>query len=188
MEEEEEEEEGWLDEGKERGGEGGEEDDLNLGDGAAAEGEGRKREREERPRRERRKRTSRLLGTTMAEPQNRAGHGGAGQREGRGIESWQDTYIHTEMRFILCTWFGEISSCSCLTVLPGPAWVLLNKICKYQISSLYIGDGMRRQVDSTWHGMACQATSDLSSCNRSSLSGGLRGVRWTEGTEHISIA
>ena len=36
----------------------------------------------------------------------------------------------TEMKFILCTWFGEISSCSCLTVLPGPAWVLLNKICK----------------------------------------------------------
>ena len=38
--------------------------------------------------------------------------------------------LHTEMRFILCTWFGEISSCSCLTALPGPAWVLLNKICK----------------------------------------------------------
>ena len=36
----------------------------------------------------------------------------------------------TEMRYILCTWFGEISSCSCLTVLPGPAWVLINKICK----------------------------------------------------------
>ena len=29
-----------------------------------------------------------------------------------------------------CTWLREISSCSCLTVLPGPAWVLLNKICK----------------------------------------------------------
>ena len=27
------------------------------------------------------------------------------------------------MRFNLCKWFGEISSCSCLTVLPGPAWV-----------------------------------------------------------------
>ena len=38
--------------------------------------------------------------------------------------------ISTEMRFILCTWFGEIYSCSCLTVLPGPAWVLLNKIYK----------------------------------------------------------
>ena len=24
-------------------------------------------------------------------------------------------------------WLGEISSCSCLTVLPGPAWVLLSK-------------------------------------------------------------
>ena len=36
----------------------------------------------------------------------------------------------TEMRFNLCTWLGEISSCPCLTVLLGPAWVLLNKICK----------------------------------------------------------
>ena len=36
----------------------------------------------------------------------------------------------TEMRFIFCTWLGEISSCSCLTVLPDPAWVLLNKICR----------------------------------------------------------
>ena len=52
------------------------------------------------------------------------------------------TYIqddnYTEMRFNLCTWLAEISSCSCLTVLPGPAWVLLNKICKDYISSLYI--------------------------------------------------
>ena len=39
-------------------------------------------------------------------------------------------FIGTEMRYNLCTWLGEISSCSCLTVLPGPAWVLLNKICK----------------------------------------------------------
>ena len=45
----------------------------------------------------------------------------------------------TEMRYILCTWLGEISSCSCLTVLPGPAWVLLNKICKDSVSSLYSG-------------------------------------------------
>ena len=42
------------------------------------------------------------------------------------------------MRFILCTWLGEISSCSFLTVLPGPAWVLLNKFCKEYISSLYV--------------------------------------------------
>ena len=42
------------------------------------------------------------------------------------------------MRFNLCMWFGEISSCSCLTVLPGPAWVLLNWICKELISSLYM--------------------------------------------------
>ena len=41
------------------------------------------------------------------------------------------------MRFILCTWFGEISSCSCLTVLPGPAWLLLNKIFIPLFRTLY---------------------------------------------------
>ena len=40
------------------------------------------------------------------------------------------TLLSTEMRFNLFLWLGEISSCSCWTVLPGPAWVLLNKICK----------------------------------------------------------
>ena len=37
---------------------------------------------------------------------------------------------YTEMRFNLCMWLGEIYSVPCLTVMPGPAWVLLNKICK----------------------------------------------------------
>ena len=46
------------------------------------------------------------------------------------------TYTHTEMRFILCMWFGEFCSCCSLTSLPGPAWVLLNWICKELISSL----------------------------------------------------
>ena len=51
--------------------------------------------------------------------------------EGKVDVYFNQRIIHTtEMRFILCTWLGEISSCSCLAVLPGPAWVLLNKICK----------------------------------------------------------
>ena len=29
----------------------------------------------------------------------------------------------------VCTWWHEICSCSCLTLLPGLAWVLLDKIC-----------------------------------------------------------
>ena len=41
-----------------------------------------------------------------------------------------------EVSFFACTkpgikvymWLREFSSCSCLTVLPGPAWLLLNKI------------------------------------------------------------
>ena len=30
--------------------------------------------------------------------------------------------------FIICTWLDEIGSCSCLNVLPGSAWILLNRI------------------------------------------------------------
>ena len=32
----------------------------------------------------------------------------------------------------------EISSCSCLTVLPGPAWVLISKTCKPLFAPLFI--------------------------------------------------
>ena len=35
-------------------------------------------------------------------------------------------------------WVGEIRSCSCLAVLPDPAWVLLNKIYQPFFTSLYI--------------------------------------------------
>ena len=45
------------------------------------------------------------------------------------------------MRFILCTWLGEISSCSCFTVLPGPAWVLLNKIKSHLCTHRSAPDG-----------------------------------------------
>ena len=42
----------------------------------------------------------------------------------------------TELRKSLGTWLQDISSCSCLTFLPGPAWVLLSKICKDFFSAL----------------------------------------------------
>ena len=35
--------------------------------------------------------------------------------------------IRTEGEIKVCRWLREMSSCSCLTVLPGPAWVLLSK-------------------------------------------------------------
>ena len=37
-----------------------------------------------------------------------------------------------------CTWLREFSSCSCLTALPGPAWVLLSKIYIPFPGSLYM--------------------------------------------------
>ena len=46
--------------------------------------------------------------------------------------------IFTEPRKSLGTWLREISSCSCLTFLPGPAWVLLSKICKEFLGSVVL--------------------------------------------------
>ena len=45
---------------------------------------------------------------------------------------------NTEMRFVLCTWFGEFCSCCSLTALPGPTRVLINWISQEFISSLYV--------------------------------------------------
>ena len=45
---------------------------------------------------------------------------------------------NTERQIKVCTWLREICSCSCLTVLPGPAWVLLSKTCKPYFAPLYI--------------------------------------------------
>ena len=44
---------------------------------------------------------------------------------------------HTEPGKKACTWLQEIYSCSCLTFLPGFAWLLLNKICKPLLRALY---------------------------------------------------
>ena len=39
-------------------------------------------------------------------------------------------WVYTEMQIKVCMWLREISFCSSLTVLPGPAWVLLSKTYK----------------------------------------------------------
>ena len=44
----------------------------------------------------------------------------------------------TERQIKVSTRLHEISSCSCLSVLPGPAWVLLNKICKPLFAPQYL--------------------------------------------------
>ena len=35
---------------------------------------------------------------------------------------------YTEMKKFLCTWLGEVCYSCSLTVLPGPAWVVLNHV------------------------------------------------------------
>ena len=69
----------------------------------------------------------------------------------------------TEHRLKACMWLQEISSCSCLTFLPGPAWLLLNKICTPFIRSLYTRQSniMRKIVLSS--GLACEP------CNRDAV-------------------
>ena len=53
---------------------------------------------------------------------------------------------HTEPGIKACTWLREISSCSCLTVLPGPAWLLLTKICIPFFRALYMFTPRRRRL------------------------------------------
>ena len=58
---------------------------------------------------------------------------------------YEPTYIYvivkalhsTEGEIKVYTWLREISSCSCLTVLLGPAWVLLSKTYKPLFVPLY---------------------------------------------------
>ena len=45
--------------------------------------------------------------------------------------------IITEKQIKVCTWLREFCSCSCLTVLPGPSWLLLSKTCKSLFTPLY---------------------------------------------------
>ena len=49
----------------------------------------------------------------------------------------KDNIFFKCLLYRLGTWLRDISSWSCLTFLPGPAWVLLSKICKYFFSALY---------------------------------------------------
>ena len=41
---------------------------------------------------------------------------------------------------MVCTWLREICSCSCLAVMPCPAWVLLSKIYIPYLGALYRGE------------------------------------------------
>ena len=53
------------------------------------------------------------------------------------------------MDFKACMWLREISSCSCLTDLPGPAWLLLNKFA-YLLNHLCIYWVTRQDVILKW--------------------------------------
>ena len=60
-------------------------------------------------------------------------------------------HTYTELKKSLGTWLREISSCSSLTFLPGPAWVLLSKICKDYLSALYIKHNKNAKLSNSLH-------------------------------------
>ena len=51
--------------------------------------------------------------------------------------------MFAEPEIMVRTWLGETSSCSCKICLPGPAWILLNKICIIPLSPI---DFLREDV------------------------------------------
>ena len=53
------------------------------------------------------------------------------------LRTISDIYC-TELPKMVCTWLREVCSCSSLSVLPGPTWVLLSKIYKPFLGALYI--------------------------------------------------
>ena len=69
----------------------------------------------------------------------------------------------TEPRKSLGTWLREISSCSCLTFLPGSVWVLLSKICQYFFSALYNKISFSPNSSLPW---GCFKTSHFIQCTR----------------------
>ena len=85
------------------------------------------------------KRTSEVMMTLFANKLIRI-------RAVKKISDWLACWNHiviltTEGVIKVCTWLREISSCSCLTVLPGPAWVLLIKTCSPLLTPLYTHSG-----------------------------------------------
>ena len=58
-------------------------------------------------------------------------------------ENKVSTILHTEGEIKVCMWLREISSCTCLTVLPGPDWVLLSKTNKPLFPPLYNDASLR---------------------------------------------
>ena len=62
---------------------------------------------------------------------------------GHGLDRYRSdplTHVYRSYRDRLkgFMWLREFCSCSCLPVLPGPAWVLLSKICILFCRSLYL--------------------------------------------------
>ena len=57
----------------------------------------------------------------------------------------------TEPEIMVCTWLGELCYCSCLPVLPDPAWVLLSYVLHTFISGSVHGEaGGCGLVDLGW--------------------------------------
>ena len=72
---------------------------------------------------------------------------GESEREQRCNEQICASIEGESIQKMVCTWLREISSCSCLTVLPGPAWVLLSKT---QVVRIHTGTAIGAEIPPIW--------------------------------------
>ena len=69
------------------------------------------------------------------------------------VEFHRNALSFTEGKIKVCTWLREISSCSCLTELPGPARVLLSKTNKPLLTPLYCIHRSSQPIETRLTGM-----------------------------------
>ena len=55
--------------------------------------------------------------------------------------------LTTEVEKMACTWFGEVPSCCSLSLLLGPAWVLLKYVLQTIFSTSVQGHPSPQRVD-----------------------------------------
>ena len=83
----------------------------------------------------------------------------------------------------ICMWLREISSCPCLTSLPCPAWLLLNKLCTpfyglcraislVALSENFLNCDLKFYGSSLWGSYVAGGTNELHVCSISSFAAG----------------
>ena len=76
---------------------------------------------------------SALAAEQMPEDQTESTGWPRARKAGAAWDSYSLAHVnhdgYTELQNKACKWFGKVCHCCSLTLLSGPAWVLLNMIC-----------------------------------------------------------